>query len=505
MSRSPGSFVDALRAHAAERPAAVAIRDGGVSTTYRQLVGRVDERAAELTRAGLRRYDRVAIVADNSADHLVSAFAVWEAGGVLVTVYPSSGRSELTYCLSSSAPAAVLAASRLVDDVKAVSGPDVPVLDLHERLPEGLRLRRVDSPEPTPDDLALICYTSGTTSLPKAVMHRHSGLLRAAAAFGRVWHVGPEDRTIVCLPMAWAFGLVTTSMATLLAGGTVLPHARTKPELIVKAIVEDGATFMAGVTTIYAKIVEHLRELTPIPDLRTLRLCISGGEPRNESVFGEWAALTSCPVHDNFAASECFPVITYDPIEDPAPVPGSAGKVIDGAAMRLIDPATGRDVPPGARGEALWRGPALFIGYWGDPEATARALTDDGWYRTNDLVRVDEQGYVFVEGRLSDMIIRGGSNVSPSEVEGVLRGHPDVQDVAVVGVPDATYGQAVVAVVVATSGGQFDGSAVTAWCRAQLAGYKVPSVFLTVDALPLNPSTGKVDRRKVTAQLTSTR
>jgi long-chain acyl-CoA synthetase len=293
-------------------------------------------------------------------------------------------------------------------------------------------------------------------------------------------------------------------MTTLLAGGTVLPLARTKPELLVDTMAEEGATFLAGVTTIFAKLVEYLRGLAQVPHLSTLRLCISGGEPRNERVFDGWAELTSCAVHDNFAASECFPVITYDPIEDPVPVPRSAGKVIEGAGMRVIDPATGRDVRPGTPGEALWRGPALFAGYWRDPDATAKALTDDGWYRTSDLVRVDERGYVFVEGRLSDMIIRGGSNVSPSEVEAVVRAHADVRDVAVVGVPDATYGQAVVAVVVAADVERFDSARVAAWCRTQLAGYKVPTSFVTVDALPLNPATGKVDRRTIVAQLAST-
>ncbi|WP_190813053.1 class I adenylate-forming enzyme family protein [Saccharopolyspora pogona] len=500
-SESPSPFLNALRAWADKRPDALAVLDGGETTTYRNCVARIDRRAEELRRAGLRAHDRVAVVADNSTDYLVSAFAVWAAGGTLVTVYPSSGQADLTYCLDSSEPALVLAEERVLAIVAAAAGPDVPVADVRAALPAEVTCRRASTQDATPEELALVCYTSGSTSRPKAVMHSHAGLFAAASAYAQVWHIDQHDRTIVCLPMAWAFGLVTTSMATLAVGGTVLPLARTKPALIIEAITSDRATFLAGVTTTFRKMVDHLRGLADQPDLSSLRLCISGGEPRNEKVFAEWTTLSSCPVHDVFAASECFPVVTYDPIDDPHPVAGSAGKVVAGARMRLIDPATGQDVPPGASGEALWQGPAHFLGYWRDPEATANATTADGWYRTRDLVRVDEHGYVFVEGRLSDMIIRGGSNVSPAEVEQVVCAHPDVHDAAVVGVSDPDYGQAVVAVLVAETDARVDAEELAGWCRSQLASYKVPTRFVTVEALPVNHSTGKVDRRKIATSI----
>ena len=332
-------------------------------------------------------------------------------------------------------------------------------------------------------------------------MHRHAGLLGAAAAYARVWHLGPDDATLVCLPMAWAFGLVTTSMAALLTGGRVVALARAEPEAMLGAMADHSVTFFAGVTTMFGKLVQHLDTRDgPRPDLSRLRLCISGGEPRNEVAFSRWQQLTGCPVHDVYAASECFPVVTYDPFEDPQPRPGSAGRVVAEAALRLVDPE-GQDVPAGATGEAWTRGPALLAGYWRDPGLTAQVLTRDGWYRTGDLARIDDDGYVHVVGRVSTMIIRGGSNVSPAEVEAVLRDHPDVREAAVVGLPDAQYGEEVAAAVVLELAAVLDAAALRAHCAAVLARYKVPSRVVEVEQLPRNPHTGKVQRTDVVALL----
>ena len=191
-----------------------------------------------------------------------------------------------------------------------------------------------------------------------------------------------------------------------------------------------------------------------------------------------------------------------DPTIDPRPVPGSAGKVVSGAQMRIVD-ENGADVPPGTPGEALWKAPALFLGYWADDITTTAALTTDGWYRTKDLVRVDENGYVFVVGRLSDMIIRGGSNVSPSEVEAVIREHPSIAAVAVVGVHDDTYGQAVVAAVQPTNPDSFEPGTITAYCRDRLAGYKVPTQIVIVKEFPLNRRTAKIDRSRLARELST--
>lgn len=496
MTQTPSDFTSVLRLRAEEAPDHLAVRDETGSLTYRELVDDLDRRVEALRASGVGEGSRVALVADNSAAYLATAAAVWACKAVLVTIYPSSGAGELRYCLESSDPALVVASERVLDTVRsAARGFSVVSLDADE-LPTARESTHVH--DGIVSDLALICFTSGSTARPKAVMHTASGLLAAAHAFGKTWHMSALDRTVVCLPMAWAFGLVTTSMTTLIAGGTVLSLSRTRPELVHAAIERDAATVLAGVTTMFTKLVEHFEQVGA-PKAHHLRLCVSGGEPRNEEVFSRWTAIMGIPVFDNYAASECFPVITYDPAIDPAPVPRSAGKVVDGAAMLIVD-RDGKPLDPGVQGEALWRGPAMFVGYWGDPEQTAKALTPEGWYRTNDLVRLDEDGYVFVEGRLSDMIIRGGSNVSPSEVESVIRQHPAVAAATVVGLPDPRFGQRVVAVIVPAAV-PLPEDEVLQLCREHLAGYKVPTELVVVDELPTNHATGKVNRRELASSL----
>lgn len=481
---------------------AVALEDGDHLITFAALADAVDRFAVRLQGMGVGPDGRVALVADNSAGYLAVAFAVWRLGATLVTVYPSSTIDELEYVITNSQATVVLADSKAAERLTG-SRVSVDAVVHNETVfgdDPGSHIPAAVGPLPQladldPDALALICYTSGSTSRPKAVMHSAEGLSAGADAYAAVWGLGPKDRTIVCLPMAWVFGLTTASMSTLSRGGTVLILPRTNSALLLDAISEKKGTFLPGVTTMFVKLTEFAENHPGAFDFRSLRFCISGGEPRNEAVFARWQRLTGVAVHDVFAASECFPVVTYDPAVDPEPRFGSAGTVVPGARMRVVD-ENGRDVVPGQAGEALWQAPAHFIGYWDDPRATADA-TVDGWYRTKDLVTVDEQGYVFVLGRLSDMIIRGGANVSPAEVEGVLAEHHTVRASAVFGRPDPAYGEGVVAAVVARPGETIDADTLAEFCRQRLAAFKVPTSFITVDELPVNQRTGKVDRKAV--------
>jgi long-chain acyl-CoA synthetase len=249
----------------------------------------------------------------------------------------------------------------------------------------------------------------------------------------------------------------------------------------------------------FAKLVEFMGPEAAGAGMSSLRLCVSGGEPRNEPAFALWRKLTGCPVHDVYCASECWPVVTYDPTAEPEPVNGSAGVVVPGARMRVLD-ESGGEVPAGETGVGLWRAPALMLGYWKEPELTAGALTNDGWYRSGDFVRVDAAGHVYVMGRASDLIIRGGSNVSPAEVEHVLGRHPDIAESAVAGIPDPVYGEQVAAAIVVVPGGRFDPDGFADFCAAELAGYKIPTVFREFEALPRG-ATGKVSRTRLGALL----
>jgi long-chain acyl-CoA synthetase len=495
-------YFAALENTARNTPDQPALIDQSGTLGYREMLTDVDRRADVLREAGLASGQRVALIAENSARFLITAFAIWKAGGVVVTIYPSSAVADLAYCIDSADPALVLCDANTAPAVLEAAADARPTatIDDHQFTVDAIRADTMPSPEGVRARLRLITYSSGTTSRPKAIMLSDTALLNGAETFTAVWHLGSADRTVVALPMAWLFGLASTSMATLYAGGTVVALRRARPQLICAAVVDHGGTFLAGVTTMFTKLVSHLETLSTKPDLTSLRLCVSGGEARNDRAFDRWQSYTSCAVLDNYCATECFPLVTYDPTVDPNPVRGSAGKVVPNSHLRVVD-EKGRDVEPGEVGEALAQGPGLMLGYWNDEATTSEAMTEDGYYRMRDLVRVDERGYVYVVGRVSDMIIRGGSNVSPAEVERVLHSHPSIRGTAVVGLSDDIYGQKVVAAVILADGAVLDTAALTAFASQQLASYKVPSEYVVVDELPLSTTTGKTDRRGVAADL----
>lgn len=483
---------------ARRQPDDAAVIDDGRTVTFGELQREVERRAAALLGAGLRPGGRVALIAESSADFVATALAVWQAKGVLVTVYPSSGRDDLQYALGRSDPVLVVVSAGVDPGLVGSVAKGIPLTSVENFAPTKVRGDTMPTPTDLREPLSLICFSSGTTSRPKAIMVSAGAIYNCADTYGQVWHFGPDDRGIVCLPMAWMYGLASTTLALLLRGATVVVVRRARPELLLGATASHRATFLAGVTTTFAKLVHHL-ENNPSDKmaLRSLRLCISGGEPRNEDAFERWRALSGLPVFDAYCSSEYLPLVTYDPWVDSTPKIGAAGRLVPGAMLKIVD-SNGVEVPLGEVGEALASGPGLMLGYWRDPDLTREVVTKDGWYRTKDLVRMDSDGYVYVVGRLSDLIIRSGVNISPAEVERVVRTHPAVAEVAVVGLPDEIHGQRVVAAVVPQT--VLDVADLDAHVRRSLTGYKVPSQYVVVDRLPVN-ATGKIDRRALASSL----
>lgn len=490
------AFLDRIEAVASQRDAHTAVVDEERRLSYSQLRQEFTLRRQVLLDAGVSSGDRIAIVAENSAAYLTTVLAVWAADAVAVTIYPSTSAADLAAVLADADPVLVIFDARTGALVASAAGT-VPVASMDgEFAVSGVAPGTVPSPAAVIDRLCLICYSSGTTARPKAIMLSAEAILNTVTTWGSVWRLSPSDATLVCLPMAWLFGLTTSSMSALYAGGKVVVRRRAKAESLLGAIEDEGVTFFPAVTTVLTKLAAHLQASGRDRRIRSLRLLISGGEPRNETAFGALERYTGIPVHDNYCASEMQPLVSYDPLADPVPRPGSAGKLLPGAQLRIVD-ADGVDVPVGEVGEGLSCGIGLMLGYWNDPAQTAQVLTADGWYRTKDLLRMDEEGYLFVVGRASDMIIRGGSNVSPGEIEACLREAPGVLDAAVVGLPDPIYGEEVVAAVRPQEFAALDSDLLREFASSQLAGFKVPTRFIEVEWLPLNETTGKVDRKAV--------
>lgn len=491
------SFARTARA----RGDAPAVIDERRTLTYRDFLAETERQAHALRNAGVRSGDRVAIVAENSASFLTTVFSLWWVDAVPVTIYPSTSRDDLDVTVQDADPVLVFCDDTTEDLVRDAVGDRVPVARLDGPAATlGRSAKARLTPEHLRSRVALICYSSGTTARPKAIMLSADAISNSAQTFASSWRLTAEDVTLVCLPMAWLFGLTTASVSTLVQGGTVVSLRRARPEAVVHAIQESHVTFVPAVATVLTKLANYLDQNVVPLGFPSLRLIVSGGEPRNEDAFARLRVHTGLPVHDNYCASEMQPLVTYDPERDPEPRPGSAGRLVPRSSLRILD-EEGAPVAEGDIGEAYSHGPGIMLGYWNDEAATRRALTDDGWYRTRDLVRIDRDGYVYVVGRVSDMIIRGGSNVSPGEVEQRLRLHDSLADVAVVGTPDPVYGEEVTAVVQLQPGVAMDAQALRAFAEGGLSNFKVPTRYLAIDELPHNSTTGKVDRKEVIRRL----
>jgi long-chain acyl-CoA synthetase len=491
-----------IEAFALANPDAPAILFEGRARNYSEFTSSVESTARKILELGVKRGDRVGISAENSLEYLVLSFGIWRAGAVVATLFPAFGPSELEYALQSAAPVLVFAdeeryelmtntVRRILPGSRVINfGPD----DILAGVEEGGQTLPIIQPE----ELATICFTSGTTSHPKAIAHSHANMAINCRLIAREWHVGPTDSVLVATPLSWLHGLQTCSMMGLSRGARIVLLRRFNTANALTAFAEDGITFFFGVTTMIVKMVDRIRETGHVPAFR-VRFTASGGEPRNEPAFDEWYRLTGSAVYDNYCSTECFPLVTYDPVRDGLPRIGSAGRLIAECELKLLDPE-GRPVPPGIPGEAFARSPARMIGYWNEPEMTRAAVSDDGWYRTRDLVRIDEDGFVYVVGRTSDMILRGGANISPLEIETILNAHPSVGEAVVVPLPDRTYGQIVAAAITPAPHHAFDEQELRAYCSRQLAAYKVPAVFVMMESFPRNASS-KIIRKDVVAAI----
>ncbi len=428
--------------------------------------------AGRLSRAGLQRGDRLVMSLPTSLDMAIAHVAALRMGLVVVPCNTAYRRREVGNIVADTSPSGAVVdetergrwVEEAADGNLVITGPDVD-------LPEG------PAPEldtSGPSDLAIIGYTSGTTGAPKGAMLTHANLLATAASLVLAWRWTPDDRLVLALPLFHLHGLGVGLHGTLLAGASSVLQDGFDPEQVLDAAQSEKASLFFGVPTMYARLVRSPR----VAEMGGLRMCASGSAPLPADLHGRIRQASGQVVIERYGMTETLITIS-NPYEGERR-PGSVGFPLPGVEMRLSD---------GSGGEILIKGPSVFAGYWRQERATAEAFDEEGWMRTGDLATLDSDGYVTIVGRSKELIITGGYNVYPREVEDVFLSHPGVQDVAVVGQPSEEWGEVVVAYVVPD--GALDREELSAFAAAQLAPYKRPKVVNLIDELPRN-ALGKV-------------
>ncbi|MEV6108059.1 long-chain fatty acid--CoA ligase [Streptomyces sp. NPDC051940] len=479
-------------AHLADQPA---FRLDEQVLTYAGLDDATARIVSWLRALDVRPGDRVAVMLPNVVQFPVVYHGILRAGAVVVPVNPVLREREIAYYLGDSGAKVLFAWHELTGAaVAAADGTqtDVVVVDPAEFAD------RLAAYEPAPGlveredaDTAVILYTSGTTGRPKGAELTHGGLRRNVEESVRLFGIGAGDAVLGGLPFFHSFGQTCGMNGALAAGATVTLLPRFDPAKALDILRRDRVTVMLGVPTMYVALLNHPDRASF--DTDALRVCVSGGASLPVEVLHGFEAAFRCVILEGYGLTETSPLASFNHPDRPRK-PGSIGTPIRGVEFRLVDDGLD-DVPEGEAGEIAIRGHNVMKGYWNGPEATAEAVRD-GWFRTGDIARRDEDGYYYIVDRKKDLIIRGGYNVYPREVEEVLYQHPAVAEAAVIGVPHATHGEEVAAAVALKPGAVADPDELRAHVRERVAPYKYPRRVWLVDALPKGP-TGKILKREI--------
>jgi long-chain acyl-CoA synthetase len=463
--------------------------------SYRALDTASARVAGLLTQRGIGPGERVGVMLPNVPEFAVVYYGVLRAGGVVVPMNPLLKEREVAFYLGDSGARLVFAWHGFAEAAEA--GAREPGADCLFVTP-GEFARLLSEVEPAaepidraPDDTAVILYTSGTTGTPKGAELTHSNLTSNVATVVALHSFSQRDVLLGALPLFHSFGQTCSMNATIASGATLSLIPRFDAGRALGIIERDGATVFQGVPTMYSALLHHPERESF--DTSTLRVCVSGGASLPAEVLRGFEEAFGCTLLEGYGLSETSPVASSNR-PDRERRPGSVGVPIDGVQIRIMD-ENGAEVPIGARGEIVIRGPNVMKGYWGRPDATAETIRD-GWFHTGDIGVMDEDGYFFIVDRLKDMIIRGGYNVYPREVEEVLYEHPAVREVAVVGVPDPELGEEVAAAVALKEGAAADEDELRDFVKARVAPYKYPRLISFFPDLPKGPS-GKIVKREI--------
>lgn len=489
------SVVAMLGAAAAEAPQAEALVFGERRLTYAGYLACVAGFAHELDSLGARS-QRVATLIGNSTDACIAMFGALASGAQLVPLNPLLTTHELAPILIDAAPRVLVVDAALREQVDAAAR-DAGIVHIIEVGQGGRPLDRGrdgDAPLPAlpqPDAPALLQYTGGTTGRAKGVELTHRAIAINVEQREALLPTRRGDRIVCMMPLSHAYGMAMGLFLAARCAGTLVILARYQPDEVLAVVTRERVGVFPGSPTVFVGLMSH--PAFAATDWRSVHTCYSGASALAAATLARWQSAVGAPVFEGYGLTEAGPVLSFNPARGPAKA-GSVGVAVPTTEIQIVDVETGRRVlATGELGEIRARGPQLMLGYRGRPDETAQALRD-GWLYTGDIGELDADGYLFIRDRKKDMLIVGGYNVYPREVEEVLFAHADVVDAAVVGEPDAYRGEQVVAHVVLRPGATCHADALLAHCRERLARYKVPERVHFADALPKTPA-NKTDKR----------
>ncbi|GHO97069.1 long-chain-fatty-acid--CoA ligase [Reticulibacter mediterranei] len=513
------SIVEAVFQHAQEQPERQAILFEDQAISYGQLYADVARFAQALTAWGVQAGDRVALFLENCPTFVVAYLGTHLAGGVVVLVNPQYRQVELSHIMNDAGVRLCVTSTAGAAELQSLTIPDLSALvivDAADQVPSGGGMEQIafaafiqPQPQqageegqlalPAADAPALIGYTSGTTGRSKGALLLHRNLVANIAAVTSAWHWTEHDRLLLTLPLFHAHGLMVGMHGTLFKGSTVVLRRKFDAADCLTILKNDPEiTLFFGVPTMYARLLaEAKRQGVPshLP-----RLFVSGSAPLSPQLFEDFARTFGQTMLERYGMTETIMNLT-NPYEGERRA-GTVGGPFPGQEARVVDVRTREQLPAGEIGEIEIRGPHVFAGYWNQPDATAEAFAPDGWFKTGDLGWCSDDGYYTITGRARELIISGGYNVYPREVEDVLEMHPDVAEAAVIGLPDIDLGEQVVAVIVPVRDHTPDPAALIAFCRERLASYKKPRQIIFVSALPRN-ALGKIQKPLLVERLKS--
>jgi fatty-acyl-CoA synthase len=520
-----------------DHPALIS-RHQNVRLSYRELQAHVNQCAKGLMQLGFQKGDRVGIWSPNRAEWCITQFATSKIGVILVNINPSYRLHELEYALKQSGCSGIVIAPEFktsnYTEMLYTLAPELHNCEAGQlnaaKLPDLKTVMRLGSEEKPGmltwnvlmekgdavsdaqlrerqreqefDDPINIQYTSGTTGFPKGATLSHHNILNNGYFMARLQNFSENDRLCIPVPLYHCFGMVMGNLGCITHGATMIyPSEGFEPLAVLQTVEEEKCTALYGVPTMFIAELDH-PDFSKF-DLTSLRTGVMAGSPCPVEVMKKVVSLMHMSeVEICYGMTETSPVSTQTRIDSPLDKRvGTVGVIHPHLEIKIIDPVTSQVVPIGAAGELCTRGYSVMLGYWNNPEATANAIDRARWMHTGDLATMDAEGYINIVGRIKDMIIRGGENVYPREIEEFLYTHPKVSDVQVIGVPDTKYGEEIMAWVKVKPGEQVTGEELKEFCKGQIAHYKVPRYFKFVDAFPMTV-TGKIMKFQMREQST---